>query len=96
MTTHYELQREVFTLARQLGLHAHACGMRTSQRGFPDLVIIGRGGVLWRELKIPPDQLTSKQRALGYTLAASGQNWWIWRPEDLASGRVRREMEAIR
>ena len=46
-------------------LHCHHCAMRTSQPGFPDLVVIGRKGVLWRELKVPPDTLSAAQRALG-------------------------------
>lgn len=82
-------------LCRSASLHVHSCGMLASQAGFPDLVIIGPNGVLWRELKIPPDGLTGAQRALGYTLQASGQDWAVWIPRDRDSGRIRREIGEI-
>jgi hypothetical protein len=76
-------------------VHVHACRMLGSQRGFPDLVLIGRRKVIWRELKVPPDTLRSEQRALGYTLQASGQSWGVWYPGDLADGTIQAELEAI-
>jgi hypothetical protein len=94
--THGEFARLVLDQAAARGLHVHCCRMITSQRGWPDLVIVGRGGVLWRELKIPPDGLRSAQRALGYSLTASGQDWAVWTPADLESGRVEKELETIR
>lgn len=89
---HAELQANVFLTARRLGLHVHHCGMLGSQRGFPDLVVIGRGGILFRELKVPPDATSHDQRLLGYTIQASGGDWAVWRPEDWASGLIDKEM----
>jgi hypothetical protein len=91
---HAEFQTTIIRKCR--GLHVHHCGMLGSQRGFPDLVIIGPGGVLWRELKVPPDDLRSEQRALGYTLQACWQNWAVWTPADLDNGRIEEELASIK
>jgi hypothetical protein len=99
--THAELQARVLDLASSLRLHVHFCSMakaswQGASPGFPDLVIIGRNGVLWRELKIPPDKLRPAQRALGYTLCASGQDWKVWVPGHLESGLIEKELEAVK
>jgi hypothetical protein len=89
---HAQLQAEIVALAHDLGLHCHHCPMLTSSPGFPDLIIIGDRGVLWRELKVPPDEPTGKQRALGYRLHAAGQDWALWTPDHWWSGQVDREL----
>lgn len=71
-----------------------------ANRGFPDLMIIGPGGVLYRELKsaagmdpgrgLRPDQTTWK-----YRLLAAGLDWAIWMPRDLAIGRIESELHSI-
>lgn len=94
---HAELQTEVVERCHELRLHVHHCRMIESQAGFPDLVIIGVGGVLWRELKVPPDQLSGIQSALGYTLKAAAQDWAVWTPDDWWSGLIIDELvEAAR
>ena len=92
---HAELQDSIVRACVSLGLHVHHCVMNRSQAGFPDLVIIGRRGVLWRELKVPPDMVTREQRLLGYDLLASRQDWKVWTPAELASGEITRELEMI-
>jgi hypothetical protein len=94
---HAEFQGEIVGLVlRELpGVHCHYCYSRRSQPGFPDLVIIGSRGVLWRELKVPPDTLRSGQVKLGYRLQASGQDWGVWIPADLRSRLIYREIERI-
>lgn len=65
------------------------------ERGFPDLVIAGRGGTLYREIKAAGDKVTADQwRWAGY-LVSGGQNWAVWRPADLSSGRIENEIAAI-
>ena len=71
---------------------------RFSQRiaasnGFPDVMIIGPGGVLYRELKTyaSPDLLPG-QMLWKYRLKAAGQNWDIWTPRDLDNGRIDNEL----
>ncbi len=92
---HAQLQAGIIDLALELGLHCHHCPMLTSSPGFPDLIIIGDRGVLWRELKVLPDQLTRAQRALGYRLQAAGQHWAVWYPVHWESGTVERELRGI-
>jgi len=92
---HAQLQAGIVGLALDLGLHCHHCPMLTSSPGWPDLVIIGDRGVLWRELKVPPDRLRRGQRALGYRLQAAGQDWEVWTPASWWSGRIRGQLRAI-
>jgi len=96
ITTHAQLQDSILEACAFYGFHVHHCAMNRSRAGFPDLVIIGRRGVLWRELKIPPDTVTSEQRLLGYKLLANDQDWKIWTPAELASEEIIRELEMIR
>lgn len=93
--THARLQALVVEECQKLGLHVHTCKMLTSQAGFPDLVIISVNGVYWRELKVPPDELTSAQKGLMYTLRASGQDYAIWTPEDWESGQIKGELRYL-
>jgi hypothetical protein len=66
--------------------------------GFPDLAIFGPGGILFRELKSVagyyrgprPSQTTWKHRLL-----AAHQDYEIWTPADLDSGRVADELDAL-
>ncbi len=58
-------------------------------------IIIGPRGLLWRERKGPREDVTREQKLTGYTLRALGQDWAVWRPADLASGRIDRELEEI-
>jgi hypothetical protein len=69
--------------------------MVTSSPGWPDLVIIGDRGVLWRELKVPPDRLTSEQRVLGYRLLAAGQDWCVWGPDQWRSGVIEQKLRVL-
>lgn len=94
--THAQLDQNVAGLARWLRLYAyHTRNSTGSARGFPDWVLIGPGGILYRENKVPPDTLKPDQRAYGKALTAAGANWGVWRPEDWHTDRIRREMDAI-
>lgn len=97
LSLHSNLQGDITMACRALKLHVHACDLYRSgsEPGFPDLVIIGPRGVLWRELKVPPDEPNHAQKALGYTLAASRQNYAIWTPADWESGRIMKELVEI-
>lgn len=100
--TEDELLRNVIDLCRLLHLHVHHCrparterGWRTpiqGHAGFPDVVIAGRGGVLFRELKNDTEKPTDAQVAW---LMALGVGSGIWRPADWVSGLVHTEMRRI-
>ncbi len=91
-----DLQAPVREKCRALGLiHFHVRDSRGMNKGLPDDIIIGPRGLLWRERKGPREDVTREQKLTGYTLRALGQDWAVWRPADLASGRIDRELEEI-
>ena len=49
-----------------------------------------------RELKTATGRLTTTQQHWGLMLRSAGISWDVWRPDDLTSGRIQRELEAIR
>lgn len=76
-------------------LRYHTHDSRRSPRGYPDLTICGIGGVLFRELKAQRGRVTPEQQAWLDALTAAGADADAWRPEDLLSGRIARELAAI-
>lgn len=97
MTTTGELMEyPISEKCRALGLmHFHVRDSRGMISGLPDDIIIGRRGLIWRERKGPHEELTRAQKLTGYRLRALGHDWAVWRPADLASGRIDRELEEI-
>ncbi|MEU8272642.1 VRR-NUC domain-containing protein, partial [Sphaerisporangium sp. NPDC049002] len=63
--------------------------------GIPDLVIVGHGKILWRELKSESGRTSAEQRAFIERLRCNGADVDVWRPRDLLSRRIHRELEAI-
>ena len=108
--TEAELQSAVLDLAALFGWKvAHFRPARTAHgwrtpvsadgAGWPDLVLVhpDRGLVLFRELKADRGRLTLEQQAWQQWLTAAGQDFAVWRPEDLdeiaetlSNGRVAR------
>jgi hypothetical protein len=65
-------------------------------KGFPDLVLVGRGGILYRELKTDKGRTSPEQVVWLRTLKSAGGNAAVWRPADLRDGTIERELRAIR
>lgn len=65
-------------------------------KGYPDLTIVGPGGVLFRELKSATGKLSPEQAVWMYKLNEAGADVGRWRPADLTSGRIERELRALR
>ena len=76
-----------------LGYHTH--DSRASHPGYPDWTFAGPGGVLFRELKTARGKLTAAQQDWQRTLRRAGSDVDVWRPGDLLSGRVARELAAL-
>ena len=75
-------QAEVMSTALRLGLLAyHPYRSQKSVPGFPDTVIVGARGVLYRELKMAKGKPSPDQLHWIAALTEAGQNAGIWRPE---------------
>jgi hypothetical protein len=95
--TEAQLMESIRAMVRDLGLlayHAHDA-RRSWGPGFPDLVIVGRGGIIWRECKTESGSLSPEQRQWADALQAAGQRWSVWRPRHLLSGQVARELAGV-
>lgn len=92
-----ELMEAVRALCTDLGLHVfHAADSRRSWGpGFPDLVIVGRGGCLFAEVKREDGSLSPLQREWQTALQGAGMRWRLWRPSDLLSGQIAKELTSL-
>lgn len=96
--TEIELEVEVRRLLADHRLYGyHPYDSRRDAGGWPDWVILGlgRGRLLFRELKTDSGQLSPAQSRVRNLLVTAGQDWAIWRPADLRSGRIERELAAL-
>src|SRR6266702_8909514 len=83
-------------LCPELGLWwYHSYDSTRSSPGWPDLVILSRRGILFRELKTEDATLTFEQRRVGVLLKPAGQSWEVWRPSDLFAGIIERQLRRI-
>lgn len=91
------LQSAVLDLTRWLGLLAFHSGdsRRDSCAGFPDLLIAGQRGHIIRELKSEKGRIRPEQADWISRLELGGADVAVWRPADLHSGRVQRELTAL-
>lgn len=89
----FEAVRELCKILGLLLYHTH--DSRRSYPGFPDVVIVGPGGVLFRELKSATGRVTKDQMVWLAALQSHGFDVGIWRPADMANGRISRELQAI-
>lgn len=87
------LQSHVARSCEILGLgYYHTYDSRRSPKGFPDCVIWGPGGVIFRELKRQMMKPTDVQAACIETMQAAGQDVDVWRPSDWFDGRIYLEL----
>ena len=91
-----QFQSSVIELAKysQYEVRYHNPDSRRSQAGFPDLVLISssRRRALFRELKKQDGRVSPKQKVVLAAMTAAGLDAAVWRPSDLASGRIAREL----
>jgi hypothetical protein len=77
-------------------LRQHNSDSRRAHEGFPDWVITSRCGyMIVRELKRESTQPTPAQDAWLAAFRAAGISARVWRPSDLLSGRIARELAAL-
>lgn len=85
--------REYARGLRMLRYHTHRS--QHSPAGFPDEVLVGTRGIIYRELKRQDSKPSPVQQEWLDRLTWIGQDAAVWRPADLLSGRILREMQAI-
>ncbi len=91
-----KLEEAVRGICNDLGvIRVHHRDSRRTTSGWPDDVLIGPGGLLFRELKRTGGKTTPAQDALHAALAEAGADVAVWRPVDLVTGRIAREVTAI-
>jgi hypothetical protein len=89
------LQQSITDLCKLLGLDCfHVRNARGMAPGWPDLVIVG-SHVLYRELKTETGVLSAEQKRVGARLAGAGADWAVWRPRDLRSGVIERQLRQL-
>ena len=90
-----QFQADVLDMARALDLLAyHTHDSRRSEPGFPDLVLVGPGGVLYRELKTRTGRVQREQAKWLDALTAAGADAAVWRPDQWPV-QIEDEMRAI-
>lgn len=93
--TELELQGKIIDKALKLGLLVHTCNDSRRcgvQPGFPDLTIVGSKAAIYREIKGEQGEPSSAQRTWKWRMLAAGCDWALWKPSDLASGRIDAEL----
>jgi hypothetical protein len=88
---------EQVTTRRLFAYHLDAARRRynPSSRGFPDWVIAGPSGILFRELKGNEGVLTQEQRQWGRILNYAGGNWAVWKPQHARDGSISAELNTL-
>lgn len=61
----------------------HTHDSRRSEPGFPDLVLVRAGELIFAELKTDEGKVTPAQREWLQALSSTGAETHIWRPADL-------------
>lgn len=94
--TEAQFQQQVIDLAKLHGylLIYHTHNSRRSEPGFPDLVLVSlsRELCLIRELKTEQGRLSPAQTLWLGGMRKAGLNAGVWRPSDLKSGRIVKEL----
>jgi hypothetical protein len=94
-----ELDESVRDLCKWLGVRCYSvrnskAGI-VSSKGFPDLTLVGAGGICFRELKKENGELRPEQIEWGEALTAAGQDWKTWRPSDLIARVIEAELRQL-
>lgn len=95
--TEDQLQEHVSRLLRKYGLtaqHIHD-SRRSWLPGWPDLVILGNGKVLYRELKKEDGRVSREQAVVGRVIQRAGGDYAVWRPSDLLCGIVEKQLQEL-
>lgn len=93
-----QLEDAVRGIIRDLGLkgfHVWQQHAMRAERGFPDWVIAGPAGHMFRELKAEREKPAPRQEEWLAVLAYGGADAGVWRPSQLLDGTIARELAAL-
>lgn len=89
------LEAHLRKLMKDFGLYGyHAHTSNRSAPGWPDWVIVGNR-IIYRELKTEHGSLSPAQRDVGARITRAGGDWAVWRPRDLISGTIARQLADV-
>lgn len=90
------LEAHLRRLLKDMGIWGfHPRNSVGSEKGWPDWVLLGPNGALFRELKSESGRLSVEQRHVGSMMMNAGLSWSTWRPSDLLSGVIERQLSGI-
>jgi hypothetical protein len=96
--TEAQFQEEVIRLAEERGILWHHCTRAyvcEGDNGLPDLILIGKRGVLWLELKSSYGWLKTPQLKYKERLEQAGQKYRVLRPRSLYDGSLDQALDEI-
>jgi len=83
ITTEAAWQRTIVEAAKWMGYRVYHTQISIhSVKGFPDLVLVGRGQVVFAEVKTATGKVSPEQHAWIAAITANGGLAYIWRPAD--------------
>lgn len=89
------LQQAVEGIARTYGWKCyHTHDSRRSQPGFPDIVLVKDGRLIFAELKSAKGRLSQPQKDWIGALERTAAEVFVWRPADLVDGSVLAALKA--
>jgi hypothetical protein len=98
LSVHDHIVARVIGMCHQRGYLVHACyaARFCTGRGSPDLVIVGKTGVLFAEVKVDVFSKTSTEQVTWmHALFAAGADYYLWREADLEDGTIEHELDRI-
>jgi hypothetical protein len=94
--SHDELLEKVTQLCGRLGHWCYAPRTSlTAPKGWPDIVILGRHGALFVELKSSDGRRTKSQIRVALRIQQAGLEYRLWRPEQWEDGTITAELSVL-
>lgn len=96
LMTEAELQQQIIADCHSRGLWAlHVPDSRRLPAGWVDLIILGRRGSLFVELKSTDGRRSLDQIRVARQLEQAGLTYRLWRPHDYCTGKILAELDLI-
>lgn len=90
-----QFQEQVLALCRMLGVkYYHSHYSQHSVEGFPDLMLCGRNGTVYRELKTETGTVSPEQLRWMAAINEAGGDASVWRPSDWPE-RITADLRAL-